>query len=267
MTHKKLYWFVLTLCLGGLAAGILTWPSPTPAQNYRPVAGDSRRAVTLRGELMVGQGPSTINMMNARAYSTGMGDLPRTTQAPGGALSSAMSGSSSYSIQRSGVGGSALGTMTPSGQTQSRQVYNPVQPVRITSAGAAASSGRASVGSLMADSPEPSPGMESADALTGGGSAQKASAAVEPARPTNLPTGRITSLVPKVAWEYKDPMAAGEKAFREGNYPEALAQFEKARQISHNCPESLLALTHVSLATAKDSYEDSARYLAATIEK
>lgn len=157
--------------------------------------------------------------------------------------------------------------MTPGlGRTQSRQVYTPMQPVRITSGGGM-SAARVSVGSLMAESPEAPAAEESADALTGAASTQQAPVAAEPVRPANLPSGRITSLVPKVSWEYKDPMLAGEKAFREGNYPEALAQFEKARQISHNCPESLLALTHASLAMAKDSYEDPARYLAATIIK
>lgn len=234
-----------------LVFGVAAWSSGAAGQYYPP-SGGSRHSVSLRSNLSVGQGPSTTNMMNVRAYSVGLADVVRPSQAParGGALSYSLEQTSSYNTQRTMSGNPAIGaamSSSPIGM-RSRQVYTPIDPLRFTAGGAKMAGGGASVGSLMAPLAEPIP-------------------ASGPARPGKLPTGRITSLVPEIPWDYKDRMVAGEKAFRDGNYSEAFEHFEKARRISDNCPESLLGLAHTSLALAKDSYANTARYLAATIEK
>ena len=243
--------FIMLSRIGILTIGIVAWPSWASAQRYAPSGGGSRKSVSLRGELMVGQGPSTINTMNVRAYSVGLENVLRPSQAPvgGGALSAPMYRAGSSNLQRPVSAGQAMGAApsSPIGM-QSRQVYTPIDPLRFTAGGATMAGGGASIGSLMAPMGEPVP-------------------ASDPARPGNLPTGRITSLVPEIPWDYKDRMVAGEKAFRDGNYSEAFGHFEKARRISDNCPETLLGLAHASLALAKDSYADTARYLAATIAK
>jgi len=76
----------------------------------------------------------------------------------------------------------------------------------------------------------------------------------------------ITSLVPPEPAKHRETMLKGEQAFKKGEYAEALAYFETARQISNNSPESLLSLARASFAMADGSYAKPAEYLARTLE-
>ena len=79
--------------------------------------------------------------------------------------------------------------------------------------------------------------------------------------------GQITTLVPDIPGKYQELMQKGEKAFRNGDFREAVFQFDLANIISINSPESLLSLMHTYFATAHGIYSLPSFYLRETLKR
>lgn len=210
---------------------------------WYPPSGDSRNAVSLRSDLQVGQGPSTITDWKYHAYSFGLGDLPRYSAAAGaGPLQSSMYSGSSFAVPgRSGGAAPNPGvTMVGPAQT-SRMISAPMQPIAFSAAAPVAPS------SLPASSFV----LGLADTLPGFAVGDEART--------------VRSLVPKIALPHAEALALGEQAMRRGDYAQALEQFEKARAQAPGRPESLLSLAHACLALKQ--YDQAAGYLAGAIRE
>lgn len=246
-THAAL----LFVALLGTTLGLAT-PPANGGLNY-DLPQDSRVAVRLTSRLRVGVGPSTKFDDFIGTYYTGMNNITSGVQSVhNGILRSSMNQGNSYAIRRRSSGPppaafiSGRPTVDKRTASSSTRVYESYQPKRISSTG---------MGNQGISLP---PSFIVSLGETRG--------KVESEKPEGLPANSITSLVPERRWEYAEPLAAGEEAFRKGDYKKALTHFSQADKVSPKTPEVLLSITHAHLALAKGDYSQAAKNLAATIE-
>lgn len=210
-----------------------------------PPASAQYRAASLRSGLRLGSDRVSPSAFGSSWYSFGVSDLPGARPADGsGALGSSIYGRQSVEYRPAGYPAPSQGPFSTgvNFQAGSQRLYDPLTTTRISAAGAVPMGG----------------GYTSTFASVQAGRA-------EPVRPRGLPEGRLATLVPKVPWEYAEPLAEGEKLMRQGDYAAALAAFEKAGKFGPSQPEVLLSLMHASLALAEGSYDAPAKFLAGTI--
>ena len=210
-----------------------------------PAYSQSRKAVHLRGNLMVGQGPSSIRTSNYLHYSTGTESIRRSTPATGSGVlgSSIYSGRSNYYRSRPAAAphlasrSQLLGGGSPS---RSRRYQSASSPGQFQMVGG---SNVAAVDSMRSANFS---GLEAEDSSL-------ADALAEKRKHNDLdPDQPITSLVPDLPGPYHDLMQTGEQAFKAGKYREALVSFNEANEFAKEIPGLQLALMHTSLALAKE---------------
>ncbi|MCJ7543294.1 MAG: hypothetical protein MUP47_01805 [Phycisphaerae bacterium] len=78
--------------------------------------------------------------------------------------------------------------------------------------------------------------------------------------------GPITSLASGQADQFSTYMSQGEKAFRSGDFEEALEQFKMANSIDPKNPESLLSLAQTTFALSRSSYYRASYYLSRAVK-
>ncbi len=205
-----------------------------------------------RGLRGVGWGPTKRHYEGYISHSTGLDSLHlRNAPSPGsGVLGSSIYAKQSMTLRQGR--GAAPGPAKPvaiRGDTQ-RRVYTPYTPTMVTPA--RQSAGRIGGVRLMTAS-------AGADYVAAVG-------AVRRKLPEDILKQVITSLVPPEPARHRESMFKGEDAFRKGEYAEAMAYFETARQLSDSSPESLLSLGRTCFAMAEDSYARTAEYLSRTLE-
>lgn len=71
----------------------------------------------------------------------------------------------------------------------------------------------------------------------------------------------ITSLVPPKPSVYRTYMVRGDRAFRQGNFREAYANFQIANDLGNKDPESFICLLHAEFALSSVSYVKAAYFL------
>jgi hypothetical protein len=86
------------------------------------------------------------------------------------------------------------------------------------------------------------------------------------AEDSTLAPTEITSLAPRLPGRVRDYIVAGEEAFRENEYDEAMENFQLAAELTHDSPETLLSMFHAQYASSERGYyETAAYYLAQTL--
>lgn len=100
------------------------------------------------------------------------------------------------------------------------------------------------------------------------GLSQKYLGAIEKTHSSDLQgkSKKITSLVPRNESVYRKYMAAGDKAFRAGDFRSAFNQFKLASYLAPHAPESLLSLMHTRFALSRFSYATASHYLCKTLK-
>ncbi|MBN1554620.1 MAG: tetratricopeptide repeat protein [Phycisphaerae bacterium] len=225
-------------------------------------SAQSRKSVYLRGNLTVGQGPSTWNTSNMLTYSTGTEVLrqPAPTTGYTGALGSSIYQPQSMSYQvRSVAPPPTARRLTPVSPAATHQrLYTPSSP------------SLAPTRSMSA--PMPSGGGTYVGSFTGGETVRSVASEQEMLR--QLQAGRvkiladpdkpITTLVPegKTPGRYRDFMKAGEWSFRSGRYDEALKQFQQAAMQAPSIPGAMIGCMMAQFARPDANYTEAADSLA-----
>jgi hypothetical protein len=75
----------------------------------------------------------------------------------------------------------------------------------------------------------------------------------------------LTSLAPPAPGVLRQPIEQGQGAMKAGNYKEAFAHFDAARKLADDLPDTLLSLSHASLAMGE--YDKAAGFLVQTLQK
>ena len=133
-----------------------------------------------------------------------------------------------------------------SNQMQSVSVYSPMSPVIIApSGGGAVVTGGAGAGGYS------NPVRDMASAL-----------AAKSKQGPSITAEAMTSLAPPTPGAYQSAMLRGESQFRSGDYAGAITNFEAARKLANDSPESLLSLAQAYFAKADASPDQAADYLA-----
>ena len=228
-------------------------------------SGQSRKAVRLRGNLSLGSGPSTRHNYNLSYYYTGAESLARPKPATG----SGVLGSSIYRRQSYNRSGARSVAPVPS----SHRISSAPRTTHVRYAPSGSSGGTVHVPVLAPPAAPPSSGLGAYGTvpLTPDVSSSmydmfndlakgREEILADPGKP-------ITTLVPNVPGEYRDLMEAGEKAFKDGQYRQALVSFKAARALTQSrVPGCMHALMQTVFALAKESYREPAGYLSQTLK-
>jgi len=215
-------------------------------------AGQSRKGVGIEPPGSFKQVGTATRGYEFSRYSYGVGTAQAASSSSqgGGLLRSSISSPGGYSIPRaSGSAPQALSNLgSPSG-SRSRWLVKPQPTLDLST-----SVGRITVPEIQ--------DMEAAQesALDEAGEYVRAaeSASVLQKKDETEP---IISLVPTEDSLYARFLAQGEKAFRDGRFPDAVAMFGFAYDMSPQVPEGLVSLTHGSFAVSTYSYGRTAFYL------
>jgi len=218
-------------------AALVVWAAPAAGQKV------SRRALSIGSgstRSVVGGSAASYDFVR---YSFGLGSLPRAMpNSPANVLRSTLAGQPRFGIRRGGGGAGAAGAGLPAkartGIRYAPEVRALVRPV----VGGRALTTEADSAALSA--------------------AQDYLNALEPADTLEVGQEPLTSLVPPGDSPYARYLAAGESAMRSGRYREAADSFTLAKDVALEAPESLINLSHATLARSRGSYEGAAFYLA-----
>lgn len=164
-----------------------------------------------------------------------------------GPMGSSMYSGNSFNVPTAGGGGAPMATPGPlTSSMRSTQVYTPMAPLAVSSAGGAVTLGAAPGYSYTG---EPIQDLTSVLAEKSG-------------QGPSINAVPLTSLAPQTPAPVRSAMLRGERLFRQGNYQQAAQSFETARDLSKDSAESLLSLAQTCFAMGEKTFDQGAQCLA-----
>ncbi len=185
---------------------------------------------------------TTNSVRDFEGSSVGLADIPRY----GGSGGTGVLNSSLPDMPRP-VSLPDVRPMPVPAAPQYRQIGDPIRPVTMAPMLPAAPAAAASPGQPLMDTAASLAGDTGSGAL--------------------YPKQEVLSLAPPAAGAVRNKMLSGEAALKKGDFAAAKADFDAARDLSGNSPESLLDLFHTELAQADGSYAQAAQSLWQTLTR